>query len=136
MAVHPMASSLTALTALSERAEADRTRMIAAIDNMSAQLTPLITQVATQGFAITDHVRDCDRLSREQSGLATERHRENTAKLDKVDSQIIRIDTRTKRVEIIYAALGFVGIVGAALLTFAATPIGSRFLHWLIGTPT
>lgn len=126
-AVHPMATSLTTLTMLTERAETDRGQMIAGLRELNTQLPPLIAVVHAQGARADSHIRECDRITEERIRTDSERHRENQEALDRIVHSVERVVRRVARVETIYAFIGAVVI----LVGFLASEFGRRLIHTL-----
>lgn len=116
-AVHPMASSLTALTMLTERAEVDRGRMISTLDTLTQQLGQLVPQVREQGVTTSDHIRDCESLNERKERVDEERHRANQRRL--------------ARLEYVY----YFGMALAAVFATMLTDPGRRILHHLFMMP-
>jgi chromosome segregation ATPase len=126
-AVHPMATSLTTLTLLTERAEDDRARLLASVESIARQLVPVIEKVAIQGTRVDEHIRDYRDEIEERTHIDTRHHAENQASLSKIENSLDRAVSRIVRVEVIY------GFIGAAVVIFGflATDAGRRLLHYL-----
>jgi chromosome segregation ATPase len=126
-AVHPMATSLTTLTLLTERAEDDRMRLLASIEALGRQLVPVIEKVAVQGTRVDEHILDYREEIETRTRIDTQHHAENQASLDKIEDALQRAATRIARVEIIYAFIG----AAVVIFGFLASDVGRRVLHHL-----